>query len=335
MAGQTGEPAAPPGEFELIERFFAPIAAPGGLNLQDDAAHLAVPAGQELVVTTDMLIAGVHFFASDPPSSIARKALGVNLSDIAAKGAEPLGFLLGLGRHRALDAEWLAAFASGLGQAASEWNCPLFGGDTVNSPVLTLSISAFGTVPLGKMVKRQGGAPGDILYVSGTIGDSALGLKVALEPESEWVKALGDDHRSFLLDRYRHPRPRVALAPLVQRFARASMDLSDGLVGDADKLARRFGARCEIRRVPLSEAAHAAIELQPALRETALTGGDDYELLAAIPPENACLFVAEARAIGMPITKIGTLEESNGPKIWLDEDGSIRDFPYRSYNHKF
>jgi thiamine-monophosphate kinase len=333
MAGETGAPATPPGEFELIDRFFAPIAAPGGLSLQDDAAFLAVPEGCELVVTKDMLIADVHFFASDPPGSIARKALGVNMSDLASKGATPLGFLLGLGRHRALGSEWLAAFATGLAAAAAEWNCPLYGGDTVNAPVLMLSITAFGSVPAGTMVRRQGGRSGDLVYVTGTIGDAALGLQVALQPEAEWVRAIGATHRAHLIDRYRHPRPRLALAPLLQRHARAAMDISDGLVGDADKLAKALGARCEILRVPLSEAARGAIAIEPTLRDVALTGGDDYEILAAIPPEKACAFVAEARAIGIDVTKIGQLEEAGSRKIWLDGDGSIRDFPRRSYTH--
>lgn len=322
-----------PGEFELIADYFAPLAGEGAFGLRDDAASLELPAGYNFVVTKDMLVEAVHFFVNDPPASIARKALGVNLSDLAAKGATPRGFLLGFARTAAQTRDWCADFAQGLGAMARETGCPLMGGDTVNAPRLTLSITAFGSVPASRMVPRQGGNPGDLVYVSGTIGDAALGLKLRQEPEAHWAKALAPEHQTFLLDRYLHPQPRLALAPALLNHAKAAMDVSDGLLGDADKLSLALGAEFDIARVPLSAAAKAAIALEPALLETALTGGDDYEILCAVPPDHACDFVAEARKTGIDVTKIGVLGKQKDTKIWLDASGVERRFTRRSYTH--
>ncbi|MGL5447807.1 MAG: thiamine-phosphate kinase [Rhabdaerophilum sp.] len=322
-----------PGEFELIAEFFAPLAGEGAYGLTDDAASIALRPGESLVITKDMLVEGVHFFASDAPASIARKALGVNLSDLAAKGANPRGFLLGFGRTSTQTRDWCRDFAAGLGTMAKEAGCPLFGGDTVNAPALTLSITAFGAVPSGRMVPRQGGEAGDILYVSGTVGDAALGLKLRLNPEAAWAAALDDAQRTHLLDRYLHPQPRFALAPLVQKYASAAMDISDGLIGDADKFASAMGAEFEIGRVPLSAAAKAAVAAEPALLETALTGGDDYEIFCAIPPDRACDFVAEAREVGVEVTKIGVLGVAGAAKTWRDAKGEFPRFTRRSYTH--
>ena len=167
------------GEDDLIARYFAPLAGPAGLGLRDDAALVRPPAGEDLVLTADALVAGVHFFADDPPGAIARKALRVNLSDLAAKGARPLGFLLTLALPEEWREDWLGAFAAGLGADARTYDCPLIGGDTVSTPgPLTLSVTALGSVPEGRMARRTGVKPGDRLYVTGTIGDAALGLKI-------------------------------------------------------------------------------------------------------------------------------------------------------------
>ncbi|MCA3623088.1 MAG: thiamine-phosphate kinase [Methylobacterium sp.] len=324
-----------PGEFELIARFFAPLAGPGAFELADDAATLDLPAGESLVVTKDMIVEGVHFFGEDAPASIARKALAVNLSDLAAKGAHPLGFVLGFGRTRKQGEAWLAGFAAGLAALSRESGCALLGGDTVNAPALTLSITAFGTVPRGRMVPRQGGAPGDLVYVSGTIGDAALGLRLRLAPDAPWARALEPEHRHFLFDRYLHPRPRNALSPALLAHARGAMDVSDGLVGDADKLASRLGGRFEIGDVPLSDAARAALLAEPALIETLLTGGDDYEILCVIPPDQARAFEGAAREAGVPMARIGTLGEAGGVRVWRNPDGRERRFTRRAYAHSF
>ena len=320
-------------EFDLIARYFAPIAGPGALGLTDDAAILTPNPGQDLILTKDMLVEGVHFFADDPPASIARKALSVNLSDLAAKGAIPRGFLLGFGKSRQ-DEAWIAAFAAGLCAEAFSYACPLLGGDTVSSPVLTLSITAFGEVPAGAMVKRQGGNPGDQVYVTGTIGDAALGLRMRLDPGAAWVKALSPEHRAFLADRYLHPHPRLSLATALRDYASAGMDISDGLVGDCDKLCAHLGRMMQISAVPLSHAARAAIAQEPTLLETALTGGDDYELLVAIPPVNCVAFENAALQLGVKATKIGVLGDHHGESRWLHQTGDAHIFAQRSYVHR-
>ena len=204
-------------EQDLIAKYFAPLAGPGGLGLLDDAALLAPPPGTELVLTADALVAGVHFFAEDPPEKIARKALAVDLSDLAAKAADPLGFLLTLALPRDWTPAWLAAFSRGLGEMATLGDCPLLGGDTVSTPgPLTLSITALGCVPAGKIVRRTTARTGDALYVSGTIGDAALGLalrksQVTGEQEPAWAQNLGADQCEVLIDRYLSPRPRKTL----------------------------------------------------------------------------------------------------------------------------
>jgi len=324
-----------PGEFELIARHFAPLAGPGAFGLTDDAATLDGPVGESLVVTKDMLVEGVHFFPEDAPASIAHKALAVNLSDLAAKGAKPLGFLLGFGRTRAQDEAWCAGFASGLAALSGASGCVLMGGDTVNAPALTLSVTAFGTVPRGRMVPRQGGEPGDLVYVSGTIGDAALGLALRLAPDAPWAAAMTAERRDVLLDRYLHPQPRNALAPALLAHARGAMDVSDGLVGDADKLASRLGGRFEIDRVPLSEAALAALSAKPDLIETILTGGDDYEILCVIPPDQSLIFEAAAREVGVLVTRIGALEAAGSMRLWCNPDGRERRFTRRAYAHSF
>ena len=206
-----------PGEDDLIARYFAPLAGPAGLGLKDDAALLTPPPGRDLVLTTDALVAGVHFFADDPAGAIARKALRVNLSDLAAKGAAPLGFLLSLALPAGWTADWLEDFARGLGEDARAYDCPLLGGDTVKTPgPLTLSITALGSAPTGGMVARTGVRPGDRLYVSGTIGDAALGLRLRLGQGP----LLSEARRLHLLDRYLLPRPRLALAPAMRFRAR-------------------------------------------------------------------------------------------------------------------
>lgn len=324
-----------PGEFELIARYFAPIAGPGGLGLVDDAGLLRPARGYEIVVTTDALVAGVHFFADDPPASIARKALAVNLSDLAAKGARPEGFVLSLVLPKGWTETWLSGFAEGLARIAAEGACPLVGGDTVSTPgPLMLSITAFGTVPAGRMVPRSGAKPGDVLLVSGTIGDGALGLRVHGPDRPAWVEKLGETDRAHLVDRYLHPRPRLALAPALQAHASAAMDVSDGLVGDLAKLlaASGVGATIDLDAVPLSRAARAALMADPALAELAWTGGDDYEILCAAPEREYPALVAAAEAAGVPLVAIGRVVDGDAVARYR-EGGRARLFGRGSFAH--
>lgn len=323
------------GEFELIARYFAPIAGPGGLGLVDDAGLLRPARGYEIVVTADALVAGVHFFADDPPDSIAGKALGVNLSDLAAKGAKPDGFVLTLALPHGWDEGWLAAFATGLGATAQAAGCPLLGGDTVStSGPLTLSITAFGSVPAGRMVLRSGAKPGDAILVSGTIGDGALGLKVHGPDRPDWAAALSHDHSRHLRDRYLHPQPRLALAEILQAKASAAMDVSDGLVGDLAKLlkASGVGAEIDLDAVPLSNAARAAIMADPALKELAWTGGDDYEILFTAAEGEIPSLITAAVEKGLPLTVIGRITPGAGPAV-CREAGRERFFGRGSFAH--
>ncbi|TFZ59686.1 thiamine-phosphate kinase [Methylorubrum sp. Q1] len=320
------------GEEALIARYFAPLSGPGAEGLRDDAASLTPTPGHDLVVTADAIVAGVHYFPDDPPGSIANKALGVNLSDLAAKGARPRGFLLTLALPDDWTEAWLAGFAEGLGAASHAHGCPLLGGDTVRSggPAL-IGVTAFGEVPAGGILRRQAAQAGDRLCVSGTIGDAALGLALRLTPDP----ALAPLHRDALLDRYLHPRPRLALGPVLRRHARAAMDVSDGLAGDLTKMFAGIGltARIDVPAVPLSPAAQAAISGDASRLDTALTGGDDYEILCAVPPGSVGAFLAEARAAGIPVAEIGTVEAGDGPPRFHDAHGREMSFACASFSH--
>ncbi len=321
-----------PSEDDLIARYFAPLAGAAGLGLADDVALLRPPAGQDLVLTTDALVGGVHFFADDPADAIARKALRVNLSDLAAKGAEPIGFLLNLALPGGWTAAWLEAFAAGLGEDAALYGCPLLGGDTVKTPgPLTLAITALGAVEAGRMAARTGARAGDRLYVSGTIGDAALGLRLRLGQGPE----LAEPHRRHLLARYLLPQPRLALAPAMAAHAHSGMDVSDGFVGDLTKMLRVSGvtARVDLAQLPLSPAAAAAIAADPALFEIAATGGDDYEILAAVAPDESAGFEAAAAAAGVAATLIGEAFAGAGPPRFVGRDGREAAFARGAFSH--
>jgi thiamine-monophosphate kinase len=319
-------------EDELIARIFAPFAGPAGLGLRDDAALLKPPPGDDLVLTTDALVAGVHFFADDPPDAIARKALRVNLSDLAAKGARPLGFLLTLALPRDWREDWLKAFAAGLASDASTYDCPLAGGDTVATPgPLTLSIVAFGAVPPGRMALRSGVKRGDRLYVTGTIGDAAIGLGI----RAGKGPGLQQAEREYLLARYLTPQPRVALAKAMSVYAHAGMDVSDGFVGDLTKMLKVSGvsARVDLAKLPLSAAAHRLIGRDRVFFEIAATGGDDYEILASVAPADAAGFEAEAAKAGVAATRVGDAVQGAAPPRFVDEDGAEIAFRRGAFSH--
>ncbi|TCT03481.1 thiamine-phosphate kinase [Aquabacter spiritensis] len=324
------------GEDRFIARFLRPLAAhPAALGLRDDAALIAPPAGTDLVVTKDALVAGVHFFADDPPGAIAQKALRVNLSDLAAKGAVPFGAFLALALPREADEAWLEAFFDGLGADVAAYGCPILGGDTVRTPgPLTLSVTALGTVPRGEFVPRTGARPGQAIIVSGTIGDAALGLKLRQEPGRFGFLSLIETQRGHLSDRYLHPQPRLALAPLLRSYAAAAMDVSDGLVGDVAKLlvASGCGGWITSSDVPLSAAAAAAVAAEPDLLRTALTGGDDYEIAAVLPVAALPAFAEEALALGIPVCVIGETCVGRGLDV-LDAAGDPLQFGVGSYSH--
>ena len=294
------------GEDSLIARFFAPLACEGGLGLRDDAAYLTPRPGHDLVLTTDALVESIHFLPDDAPGSVARKALGVNVSDLAAKGADPAGFLLSLALPDGWTEAWLADFAAGLGEASRDFSCPLLGGDTVRaSGALTLSVTAVGQVPAGRMVRRTTAQVGDVICVTGTIGDAALGLKLRSNPA--WSEDLAREEKAHLADRYLHPQPRHRLAGALRDHAHAAMDVSDGLAGDSAKMMRASGvsAVVETDQVPLSSAARKAVTANPGLLDLALTGGDDYEILCTVPQKNLDRFRKEADSIQVKLSVIG------------------------------
>jgi thiamine-monophosphate kinase len=324
-------------EDRLIARYFKPLAKhPGAFGLVDDAAAIAPPKGCDIVLKTDGIIGGVHFFPDDPPETVARKALRVNLSDLAAKGAQPVGFLLTLALPNDIDDAWLRRFARGLGTDADRYGCPLFGGDTDRTPgPITISIAAFGAVPHGKMVLRSTAKPGEKVLTTGTIGDAALGLLLRKHPVRAKRWGLAPRAERHLAQRYLLPQPRNAIASALRAHASAAMDVSDGLVGDLNKLCRASGVSADINvaNVPLSPAARKAIEAEPGLIETVLTGGDDYEVLLTMPARRVAAFRKAAATAGVAVTEIGTIATGSAAPRFLSRDGKTLAFVRPSFSH--
>ena len=311
-AGKT----KPLGEFALIEKVFAPLAKdyPLAFGLKDDAAFIRPRAGHDLVVTKDVLVAGVHFLPDDPADLVARKALRVNLSDLAAKGAKPIGYLLGAVLPKGLDPRWIKRFAKGLAEDQAEFGVSLIGGDTVSTPgPLTLSITAFGDVPKGSRMLRSGAREGDGVYVTGTIGDAVLGLAILKGDVPCSKKPI----RTALIDRYRLPRPRLVIGPGLLKLATACLDVSDGLVADLGHICETSGLGAEIvaEDVPLSEAARIVIEQDPALFNRLLTGGDDYELVFTAAPARARAIAGLARRTGISVRRIGKITQESRVQV--------------------
>ncbi len=325
-------------EFALIADVFAPLAAqPEALGLLDDAGKFTALPGHDVVVTTDMLVAGVHFFAADPPGQIARKALRVNLSDLAAMGAVPRFYLLTLALPEDCGDDWLEAFAAGLADDQREFAVNLLGGDTVTTPgPLSLTVTALGDVRVGAALRRSGAREGHLIYVSGTIGDAALGLATLRGGES----CLGDGPKiddaaaAALRRRYYLPEPRTLLGPRLLGLASAAIDVSDGLAADLGHLcaASGLGATVDPGAVPLSAPARSVLDAQPGLLELLLCGGDDYELLFTVDPENAKAIERAGQECGVDVTRIGVM--TVGPGVtFLAADGSVMPLARAGYVH--
>jgi thiamine-monophosphate kinase len=301
-----------PAEFSLIARHFAPLADEAGLGLLDDAAVLTPPAGRQLVLTADAMVAGVHFPPDDPADLIARKLLRVNLSDIAAMGATPSGYLLTLSMPQGTPDEWLAAFASGLSADQAAFGVHLLGGDTTSTPgPVTLTVTMLGHVAPGQAWRRSGARAGDGLWVTGTIGDGVLGLAA--------IRGEIADPDGSLAGRYRLPLPRLGLG--LHGVVSAAMDVSDGLVQDAGHMARASGvALCiETELVPLSVAGRAA---GPGFVASGVAGGDDYELLLAVPPDRDAALLAAMAQAGVAVTRIGRFSAGEAGVTGLSADGT-------------
>jgi thiamine-monophosphate kinase len=317
----------PEGEFEFIARRLRPLAgARGALGLTDDAALLDPTPGRQLVLTKDAMVAGVHFLPDDPAGQIAQKLLRVNLSDLAAMGAAPLSYLLALARPKKIADEWLAEFCAGLAADNAAFAIALLGGDTVSTPgPLTLSLTAIGEVPRGAALLRSGAEPGDDIWVSGTLGDAALGLKVLrgeLEPT--------EDARAGLIERYRLPRPRLALGQALRGIASAAIDISDGLVADLGHILETSGVGAELNAdaLPLSPIARDL----PGARDAALAGGDDYELLFTAPQERRAEIKALSRRLDLPLMRIGAIRAGSRLRI-LDAEGQAVEPPSKGWQH--
>ena len=327
-----------PSEFELIARYFAPLsrAFPGAYALLDDAAVISPASENELVVKTDTIVGGIDFLPDTPANLVARKGLRVNLSDLAAKGAVARAYLLDLVLPDTIDEAWIAAFAAGLAQDQAEYGVHLIGGDmSSTSGPIVIAVSAFGEAPIGRIIRRGGARPDDTVFVTGTIGDAALGLSVL----GAGLPALDAASRAFLVDRYRLPQPRVALGPQLIGIATSGIDVSDGLVADLRHICAvsRLSVVIDARLVPLSPAARVAIADDPQRLATALTGGDDYEILFTAPGRAAVRIGELSRSSGIPITPIGRMavpSEINQPRVVVRDDrGQPLGFASEGWTH--
>jgi thiamine-monophosphate kinase len=317
-----------PREFALIARHFRPLAGDGALDLSDDAALLTPPAGQQLVLAADALVEGVHFLPDDPPGMIARKLLRVNLSDLAAMGAAPLGYLMTTAFTRGTPDTWIADFVAGLADDQQRFGLQVLGGDTVATPgPACFSLTIIGTVPPGQALHRRGARIGDEIWVSGSIGDAALGLRVL-------QGKLAVDAEEHLARRYRLPEPRLALGQALRGVARAAMDVSDGLVQDLGHLCRAAGCGADITAaaLPLSAAASAALARDAALLPLLLTGGDDYELLFAAAPEDAAAVQAASATAGVAVTRLGRFVTGDAVVV-RDGSGAAITLPQGGWSH--
>ena len=318
-------------EFDLIAQSLAPLSdAAHGLGLTDDAALFELTPGHSAVLSTDTLVAGVHFLPDDPPRGIARKVLRVNLSDIAAMGAVPKGYLLNLSLPDDVTDTWFDAFVAGLAADQKEFRVTLLGGDTVRtSGPFTVSVTAVGEVRLGRAIKRAGARIGDVVLVTGTIGDAVIGLRVLTEKAT-----LGPANAKFALDRYRLPQPRTSIGPYLVGLASAAIDVSDGLIGDLGHICETSSVAATIlaAAVPLSPAGQAAIDAGQLTVSEAVTGGDDYELLFCAPPEARDALSRLSATLNVAITEIGEITTGAGVEL-IDGNGEVVVIDRPGYTH--
>lgn len=325
-------PMAMKSEFDLIATYFAPLAKaePGSFGLTDDAAVLPVSEGMDLVSTADCLVSGVHFLPHDPPETIALKLLAVNISDLASMGAVPRFFMLAAAFPQGIEESWIAAFADGLRAGQKKFGGCLVGGDTVSTDgPLTLTLTALGEVPKGQALRRSGANPGDLLYLSGTIGDAFLGLQVLQGKHAE----LQEDQRAALIERYRTPTPKTELGVALKGLASACIDISDGLAADLKHLCEMSstGAEMEVEKIPLSPEARSLVSKGRVEIQHLLSGGDDYELLFSVPKEKQVQLEMLAVSIGCPVFNIGVVKET--AEIIFKDGGEVVEFDRSGYRH--
>jgi thiamine-monophosphate kinase len=324
------------GEFELIAQVFAPLAKVGAgaltsaFGLGDDAAIVKPPPGMELVVSADAMVRGVHFDHRTDPSDVGRKLLRVNLSDLAAKGALPIAYMLTAGWPPDVGDDWIDRFAAGLAEDQATYKLALIGGDTIATPSdLVLSVTIIGQVASGTMLRRGGAQPGDDIYVSGTIGDARLGLLVA-----QGTLSLAAADATFLRARLDRPSPRIRLGQELRMVAHAAVDVSDGLLADLGHVCNQsgVGAVVEEAALPVSAAAERALTLAPNERQSLASFGDDYEILFTADGNDASRVVALANRIELPLTRIGRIVARPGVKV-VDRAGSEIPYERRGFKH--
>jgi thiamine-monophosphate kinase len=307
------------GEFGRIRRFFAPLAGPGGLGLTDDAALIECPPGHRLVATVDQAVEGVHFLPDDPPELVAKKLLRRNLSDLAAMGATPRHYLVTSALPKSRDDDWVRRFAEGLAEDQHCYGVALLGGDSTATPgPAAFTLTAIGEVGIGREIRRAGARPGDRIWVSGTIGDAFLGLKVR---RGEYP-GLAPEHRAALTARFHLPEPRTTLGPRLAGIAHAMIDVSDGLLADLGHICEVSGVGAEVRlaRSPLSAAAQQIVAADPAVAAQLAAGGDDYELLFTASAEAGAAIAELATELGVAITEIGLIDTGERVRL-VDEAG--------------
>lgn len=324
-----GNPNAP-SEFDIIAQYLAPLSAdaPGAFGLTDDAAVLRAAPGRDLVVTKDALVAGVHFLKSDPPDLVARKILRVNLSDMAAMGATPKGYFLATFWPGDISTDWIEGFACGLAADQKQFSIALNGGDTVRSANdMAFSVTMFGEIEQGRELRRSGAGIGDIVYVSGTIGDGHLGMRLL----SEDVPDIDATHRRYLEQRYQLPEPRVELGQSLLPLASSCLDISDGLLADLGHISDQSAVRINVNlaQVPISAAARHVLARMDITQTALLSGGDDYELAFTVPKAKCDEVLKLAARIKLDLTPIGevqagktvALRDHNGDEIRIDSGG--------------
>ena len=336
MARNGSQDETLPGE-EAIVRLLAPLAQgfAGAFDLQDDCALLTPEPGTELVLKTDPVAEGIHFLTDDAPEDVAWKALAVNASDLAAKAAQPIGYLMALSFPEAPTRAWLTRFAAGLQAAQAAFGCHLIGGDTDRRPgPLTVTISIVGSVPSGRMVRRGTAQAGEAVVVSGTLGDAALGLMLRRSPgvADDW--GLSPDDARHFHERYARPQPRLCLRAALREHASAAMDLSDGLAKDLGRLCVASGcaARVGLAHVPVSPAAAKALAADASLWPRIVAAGDDYEVLATVPAPSLDAFRSMAEASGVPLTPIGATMAGTGIII-VGHDGAPLELDRMGWDH--
>lgn len=313
------------GEFELIERHFVRPMKRAALGPGDDCALLRVADGQQLAVSSDMLVEGRHFLSTVRPERLGHKALAVNLSDLAACGAEPLGFTLALSLPRA-DEAFVAPLAQGLFELADRHGIELVGGDTTAGP-LNLCITVMGQVPVGQALLRSGALPGDDLWVSGCLGDARLALEVF-----RGHCALPGADFEQVRQAMERPEPRVALGLALRGLARSAIDISDGLLGDLGHVLRRSGVGAELELAALPRSAVLAVQSRTMQLDCLLRGGDDYELLFSADPARAVEVERAARQAGVAVSRIGQIRAE--PGLWVvDEQGDRQPADTRGFDH--